>query len=295
MKLRVLTGVGYFVVVATFFLLKVFVSDLFFDLLIYACALIGTYEIVRAFRDKLTNAEISTVFSFATVCFPATALVEQLLGNGGVIAFGVCFFAFTIALLCLLVTRYEETTVESLGISFLSAVYPTLLLSLLVLTNHLSNETADALAFNSNLAILLIFVVSPVSDTTAFFFGKFLRKKFPKKMVESISPNKTVIGGIGGIVGGVVGGAIVYFVYNALFGSFDNMWTWLGVYVAIGALAALANAFGDLVESAIKRKVGIKDMGKILPGHGGILDRIDGTLFTAITVYIVFVIVFALI
>jgi phosphatidate cytidylyltransferase len=73
------------------------------------------------------------------------------------------------------------------------------------------------------------------------------------------------------------------------------MWTWLGVYVAIGALAALANAFGDLVESAIKRKVGIKDMGKILPGHGGILDRIDGTLFAAITVYIVFVIVFALI
>lgn len=56
----------------------------------------------------------------------------------------------------------------------------------------------------------------------------------------------------------------------------------------IGIIAAFMTEIGDLVESCIKRKVGIKDMGKILPGHGGILDRIDGTLFTAAFIYLVF-------
>lgn len=110
-------------------------------------------------------------------------------------------------------------------------------------------------------------------------------------MAESISPNKTVIGGIGGIVGGVVGAVVVYFIYNATVGSFSQMGVWLLVYILIGGLASVANEFGDLVESSIKRKVGIKDMGKLMPGHGGILDRIDGTLFTASAVYLVFMLV----
>ena len=59
----------------------------------------------------------------------------------------------------------------------------------------------------------------------------------------------------------------------------------------IGLFAALATAFGDLVESAIKRKKGIKDMGNIMPGHGGILDRIDGTLFATVVVYAAFALI----
>ena len=66
------------------------------------------------------------------------------------------------------------------------------------------------------------------------------------------------------------------------------MHIWLPAYLAIGFLAAAATEFGDLVESCIKRKIGIKDMGKIMPGHGGILDRIDGTLFASLAVYIAF-------
>ena len=69
------------------------------------------------------------------------------------------------------------------------------------------------------------------------------------------------------------------------------MLVWLLVYVVIGMVASGANEFGDLVESGIKRKVGIKDMGKIMPGHGGILDRIDGTIFATIVVYFVFALV----
>ena len=60
------------------------------------------------------------------------------------------------------------------------------------------------------------------------------------------------------------------------------------IFAAIGLIASVMTEFGDLAESIIKRKVGVKDMGKLLPGHGGILDRIDGTLFASTFVYIVF-------
>jgi phosphatidate cytidylyltransferase len=274
-----------------FYLLKIFVHDLCFDALIYAFALIGTCEMTRAFKEKLTKAEKVIVFAFAIVCIPVTAVGD--LYRRGLHVAAICFAVLALSLLALLVLCYEETTPENLGLSFLSAVYPTAMLVMLILANHVvETETMAKLAFNSNLAILLIFVVSPISDTFAYLFGRFLKGKFPKKMAESISPNKTVIGAIGGIIGGIVGAAVVYFGYNAIFGSFENMALWLAVYCLMGVLAAAANEFGDLVESAIKRKVGIKDMGKLLPGHGGILDRIDGTIFATVPVYLAFVFVY---
>ena len=127
------------------------------------------------------------------------------------------------------------------------------------------------------------------ADTFAYLFGRCFKKYFPRKFAPAISPNKTVIGAIGGLVGGVIGAGIIYFAYNAVAGSYENMGLWLTVYLLIGLLAAAATEFGDLVESCIKRKLGLKDMGKIMPGHGGALDRIDGTLFAAMVVYLAFV------
>ena len=100
-----------------------------------------------------------------------------------------------------------------------------------------------------------------------------------------------VIGGIGGLVGGVLGAAALYFIYGAVAGTYDNMSLVLPVYLGIGLIGAVATEFGDLVESCIKRKVGIKDMGKIMPGHGGVLDRIDGTLFATLVTYLSFIVI----
>ena len=88
-----------------------------------------------------------------------------------------------------------------------------------------------------------------------------------------------------------MGATILYFSYNAVAGSFEKMALFLPVYLGVGLLSAGATELGDLFESAIKRKVEIKDMGKIMPGHGGVLDRIDGTMFAGIVVYAVFAIV----
>lgn len=288
MKIRLISGTIYIAVLIAFYLLKIFVHDFFFDALIYAFALIGTFEMLRAMGERMTKAERGIVYAFAIISIPACAIAEQYFRYGLHVT-GVCFFLMAVALVCLLVIRHDETTLENLGVSFLAAVYPTLNLILLVLTNHaLAPAALEKFGFHSDLLILFVFVVSPVADSLAYVFGRFLRKFFPQKLAPIISPNKTIVGAIGGLVGGALSGVLLYFVYNYFVGSYDNMGLWLPVYGIIGFLGALATAFGDLVESCIKRKAGIKDMGNIMPGHGGILDRIDGTQFACMAIYLAF-------
>ncbi len=295
MKVRLLSGSCYIALLVAFFCLKIFVHDFFFDVVVYAFALLGTFEILRAFKDKTTWAQRAVTYAYAVVTIPVVALSEYYLG-AGMLATGLCFFAYAVVALSLLVFDYMKTTLEGTGLSLLSAVYPTLLLCLLVLTNHAEAVPAmGKYAFDSRLLILFIFVVSPCADSIAYVFGMSFKKYLPKKMCPNLSPNKTIIGGVGGLVGGMLGALILYFAYNGVCGSFDQMHIWLPVYLAIGLLASLATAFGDLVESSIKRKIGVKDMGKIMPGHGGALDRIDGTLFATVVVYAAFLLVGALV
>ncbi len=296
MKIRLISGTIYIAILVAFFCLKIVVptvngvpyGDFCFDVLIYAFALIGTFEMIRAVKEKTSKAEQGIVYAFAAVTIPAVAVCEWKWGNG-LMVIGICALVLAFALLSLLVIAHEKVTLESLGLSLFSAVYPTLLLCLLVLTNHVTGgDRLTRFALDSRIMILFIFVVSPCADSIAYLFGRYMKGKFPKKMAPNLSPNKTVIGGIGGLVGGMLGAVALYFIYNACVGSFDKMAVVLPMYIGIGLIAAVATAFGDLVESSIKRKVGLKDMGSIMPGHGGVLDRIDGTLFATIAVYICF-------
>ena len=284
MKVRVLTGAVYTAVLVGFYLLKVLVHDLCFDALLYALALIGTFEMLRAVKEKTTKAERILVWGYAIFALPACALLEEFLGKGQT-AMLVGGVVIAVALLSLLVIRYQETSVESVGVALFSAVYPTLLLCLLSLVNHIpALPKFEKAGFDSNFLVLAIFTISPIVDSGAYLFGMSLRKKFPRKFCQEISPNKTLIGAIGGIVGGVFSAGILYIVYNLTLGGFDNIALWLPVYIAIGVFGAVATEFGDLLESAIKRKIGIKDMGNLMPGHGGILDRIDGTMLVTLVV-----------
>lgn len=293
MKIRLLSGSCYIALLAGFFCLKIFLpqGDFLFDILLYAFAFLGTFEMLRATKEKTTKAERGIVYAFAAVCLPASALAQAYFGQGFT-AIGVCVLLLSLSLLSLLVFRYTETELEGLGVSLLSAVYPTLFLSLLSIMNHVGAPTGlETFGFDSRLLILFVFVISPCADSIAYVFGCTLRKYFPKKMTPVISPNKTIIGGIGGLIGGILGAAALYFIYNSLAGSFENMQIWLPVYLAIGLVSAVATAFGDLVESCIKRKLGLKDMGNIMPGHGGALDRLDSVFFSTVAVYLAYVIV----
>ena len=118
--------------------------------------------------------------------------------------------------------------------------------------------------------VVLLFVVTWANDTLAYFAGRFLGKH---QLAPRISPKKTWEGFWGGAAGSV-GGALVV---KALFLPHLS----IPAAVLVGAGAAFLGPLGDLCESMLKRAAGVKDSGKLLPGHGGLLDRIDAVLFTA--------------
>ena len=120
-----------------------------------------------------------------------------------------------------------------------------------------------------------------MSDVFAYLVGS---KGGGKKLCPKLSPKKTWSGAIGGTIGGVVSSIVLYFIFKPTVNFFSPIL----LFILIGLIASILNIFGDLFESFIKRKVGIKDMGKIMPGHGGVLDRIDGTMFVMAFMFIVF-------
>jgi phosphatidate cytidylyltransferase len=123
--------------------------------------------------------------------------------------------------------------------------------------------------------VVIVLIVAWLADTGGYFAGRFLGKA---KLYEAVSPKKTWAGLWGGI-----GGAVIGVVILKLF--FAKWLSWFDVF-AISIPGCLLGQMGDLAESLIKRSVGVKDSGNLLPGHGGILDRIDAVLFIAPYVYV---------
>ena len=119
-------------------------------------------------------------------------------------------------------------------------------------------------------AVLWLFAVVWSADTLAYVFGRLIGGP---KLAPAISPNKTWAGLVGAISGGVVASAAM-----GWYGALPTVWPLL---VAGGVLAVLEQ-LGDLFESAAKRRFGVKDAGRIIPGHGGVLDRVDGLIFAAV-------------
>ncbi|MDP4118293.1 MAG: phosphatidate cytidylyltransferase [Bacillota bacterium] len=123
-----------------------------------------------------------------------------------------------------------------------------------------------------------IFIGSFITDTGAYFVGSLFGKN---KLNPEISPKKTVEGALGGAIAGNIGFVILGIIGMKGFGYYVN-WTNL---LIIGTLLAVISQFGDLAASLIKREIGIKDFGNIMPGHGGIMDRFDSVLFVAPVFY----------
>ncbi|HEX3481486.1 MAG TPA: phosphatidate cytidylyltransferase [Kofleriaceae bacterium] len=119
-------------------------------------------------------------------------------------------------------------------------------------------------------AVLIVLIVAWVADTGAYFAGRFLGQA---RLYEAVSPKKTWAGAWGGLAGSLVGAAVLKLI--------SAHWlSWLDVAL-IAIPGGILGQLGDLTESLIKRSVGVKDSGALLPGHGGLLDRIDAVLFIA--------------
>lgn len=117
--------------------------------------------------------------------------------------------------------------------------------------------------------VLMLMVVVWVTDSVAYFGGRAIGGA---KLWPRVSPGKTWSGAICGLLGGVCAGVVI-----AVIGEGS-----VPVALAVAAVLSIVSQVGDLVESAIKRRFGVKDSGKIIPGHGGVMDRVDGLLAAAV-------------
>jgi phosphatidate cytidylyltransferase len=130
--------------------------------------------------------------------------------------------------------------------------------------------------------LCLVFAISVIGDTMAYFVGT---RVGGRKLCPAVSPNKTVSGAIGGLIGSVAGALAVggiAAIWPPLDGTLPPTFV---QYLLIGFVGGIAAQVGDLFASLIKRHCGIKDYGNLFPGHGGMLDRMDSILFTAVVVY----------
>lgn len=172
------------------------------------------------------------------------------------------FFAlFVISIISLL--RLKNNIVD-IAVTFLGIFYVAMFLDYIVLTIN-NFELGKSYVW-------VIFIIAVLTDTCAYFTGYLFGKH---KLIPKVSPKKTIEGSIGGILGSILG--------CILFGYFLNF-NLLHMAI-IGGIGSVVAQFGDLFASSIKRFVGIKDYGKLIPGHGGILDRFDSVILVAPFVY----------
>lgn len=182
----------------------------------------------------------------------------------------VFIIGYLIVVLAVYVFTYPKYTTEEVLLSFFSVIYAAVLMSFIYHVRMYDDGI---------LMIWLIFICSWGCDTCAYLTGVTCGKH---KMAPVLSPKKSVEGGIGGVVGAILLGALYGFLMRNENSYFDNPVLMYGIICGIGALISMV---GDLTASAVKRNYGIKDYGKLIPGHGGILDRFDSVLFTAPVIY----------
>jgi phosphatidate cytidylyltransferase len=227
-----------------------------FAVLIGVVAAAAALELNQLASAELTGAAIVSMGG----AFLIPLLHEVSLGgvDASAVLSAVVMVAFADALMF---EREIANAPRRVGLSVLGTAYPGLLLATLIPVRQLPR---------GEWWIVLALAVTWLNDTFAYFVGRAFGRR---KLYERISPSKTWEGALGGALGSIVGAVAVTLIW------IPGLPAWGAVL--IGAGAAVLGPVGDLSESMLKRAFGAKDSGRLLPGHGGLLDRIDALLFNA--------------
>lgn len=206
----------------------------------------------------------------------AAVLLTRLLPNDGnylAVAF-IIYFIFIMYTLTAAVFSRGKLDVTAAALGAMTTVYVSFGFSSIVLLRDMPN---------GQYLFILAFLTPWMCDTFAYFTGMAIGKH---KLIPDVSPKKTVEGAVGGIVFGTA--AIVG--YGALVGHYliSDLSARILSLIIVGVILCIISQCGDLIASLIKRHYGIKDYGKIFPGHGGVLDRFDSIIVTAPILYILF-------
>lgn len=213
-------------------------------------SLIGLNEFYDAIR-KLNKKPISLIGYLATLLFFGI--------QSSLIDFDFLFTALIITSLITFLFN-KNLTFEDVALTILGVLYIPFLLF------HIS-------FLDNTKYIWLVFIISFGTDTFAYFVGTSIGKK---RLCPEISPKKSVEGAIGGVLGSI----FLTFIY-AKFAGLDS----IEKLIILSIIASIVSQFGDLIASKLKRSIGIKDYGNLIPGHGGVLDRFDSIILAAPVIY----------
>lgn len=180
-------------------------------------------------------------------------------------------FAILMAYMFLYVFSFPKYNAQQIMSSFFSVIYGPVMLTFVYLTRE--HEYGAYLVW-------MIFISSWVCDIFAYCVGMLFGKH---KLAPVLSPKKSIEGALGGIAGSVLAGALYAEFFIGRFLPDINITV---AIIIISAVGAIVSQVGDLAASAIKRNQDIKDYGKLIPGHGGVMDRFDSVIFTAPMIYL---------
>lgn len=180
------------------------------------------------------------------------------------------FIAFLMILMSVYVFTFPKYQMEEVTVAFFGVFYVAVMLSYLYQVRSMTD---------GKYLVWLVFLSSWGCDTFAYCVGMLLGKH---RLAPVLSPKKSIEGAVGGVAGAAVLGLLYATVFGGSMTEFSNPQAACALSCVIGAVIS---QIGDLAASAVKRNHRIKDYGKIIPGHGGILDRFDSMLFTAPAIY----------
>lgn len=258
MKQRVISGAVLVVILAITLYFGGIVTCGFMALV----SLVGIMELLRVYGVNKKTPGI--------VCYLATVLYYIAIYLDRMDIIVPMMVVYLLVMLAVYVLTFPTYSDKQIMAAFMDFFYVSVMLSFVYLIRNMEHGLV---------LVLLIFVSSWINDTCAYFVGRALGKH---KMAPVLSPKKSIEGLIGGIVGAGVFGAV----FGILFDKYVDTMNYAPLlFAVVGAVGALPAVIGDLAASAIKRNNDIKDYGKLIPGHGGILDRFDSIIFTAPIIY----------
>ncbi len=268
---RTLAGIVLTLITVAFFMLRT-VHFKLFDLYVYIIGIVATFEMLNAFKEDISKVQKALAMLFTLLVFPMLSLCREY-----IIHFVVGYVSLVI-FISVLTTKFEEN--DGLFKTVFVCFYPTLPLSSMILLNVNGNEGVFLL--------VSVIAITAFTDVFAYLVGSTVKGP---KLCPMLSPKKTVSGAVGGLIGGIIASVATYFALSAfnidVFTSVNKINAVIFLIVS-GAFLSIIAQVGDLVESYIKRRLNIKDMGSIIPGHGGMLDRVDGLTFVSLFTFIIY-------
>ncbi len=266
MLTRILTAI---VALIAFIPILVFSDTWAFPIAMALLSVIGTVEMLRCIGMKKWH--LTAISMIIAAAFPIFARLSE---NTAYImpAFLAVFFCYLIVILAYSVFSKGKYDISDATASFTMVFY--------IITSFTSIVLLRDSAIGASM-YLLAFLGPWMSDSAAYFCGRALGRH---KLIPDVSPKKTVEGSIGGIL--FTGIAfVVYGIFTVLKDS-NGVLPYV-IFFFVGVIVSVVSQIGDLIASLIKRKYGIKDYGKLFPGHGGVMDRFDSVLITSPVLLIV--------